>query len=278
MATDNHPFAFGQYLRDRRLEQGISLEVISAQTRIGMSNLLSIEREDHQQLPAVVFVVGYLKAYAQAVGADPAEAIRRYHASRRAYLDTLKTDVVVRSSGARFWFRLFGALCLVAALIGLSLFGFNRWQDASRTEKPVMPAPKPAAEDAVKSRKPEPTTASPAEAPKTGPVEKTAQQPAAAADAAAPGADERREPAADLKPAPPLSLTVLAIEETWLKVITDNQKPVEYMLKPGQKVALGGTNGFNLLIGNAAGVTLTFNGEPVTVPGKSGQVVTLQLP
>jgi hypothetical protein len=76
----------------------------------------------------------------------------------------------------------------------------------------------------------------------------------------------------------PLALAVLAGEETWLKVISDNQRPVEYLLKPGEKVTLEARRGFNLLIGNAAGLRLTLNGRPVRVPGKSGQVVTLQLP
>jgi hypothetical protein len=33
-----------------------------------------------------------------------------------------------------------------------------------------------------------------------------------------------------------------------------------------------------LLIGNAGGILLALNDQPVSVPGRSGQVVTLQLP
>jgi hypothetical protein len=35
---------------------------------------------------------------------------------------------------------------------------------------------------------------------------------------------------------------------------------------------------FNLLIGNAGGISVQLNGQPVPVPGGSGQVVNLQLP
>jgi hypothetical protein len=38
------------------------------------------------------------------------------------------------------------------------------------------------------------------------------------------------------------------------------------------------TSLFNLLIGNAGGVELKLNGQPVEVFGKSGQVVNIQLP
>jgi cytoskeletal protein RodZ len=272
MATENHPFAFGQYLRDLRLERGISLETISARTRIGMGNLLAIEREDHQRLPAVVFVVGYLKAYAQTIGAEPGEAIRRYHASRRAYNDTLRTDAVARAPKRRPWFRLCAVLGLLVVVTGLSVFGFNRWQRAARPTAPsVSQAPPPAAEARGGSPAGEQTPASAA-----APAEKLSESPPAAVEAAA--APGRLEAGPAPESVGPLALAVLAVEETWLKVISDNQRPVEYLLKPGEKVTLEARRGFNLLIGNAAGLRLTLNGRPVRVPGKSGQVVTLQLP
>ena len=272
MAIENHPFAFGQYLRDLRLERGISLETISARTRIGMGNLLAIEREDHQRLPAVVFVVGYLKAYAQTIGAEPGEAIRRYHASRRAYNDTLRTDAVARTPKRRSWFRPGAALCLLAVVIGLSIFGFNRWQRAAQPPAPaVSEAPPPAAETLGGSPAGEPTAA-----PAATPAERLTESPPAPVEAVV--GPER--PGTDLaaKPVASMALTALAVEETWLKVISDNQRPVEYLLRPGEKVSLEARSGFSLLIGNATGLQLTLDGKPVKVPGKSGQVVTLQLP
>ena len=272
MATEeNHPFAFGQYLRDLRLERGVSLETISARTRIGMGNLLAIEREDHQRLPAVVFVVGYLKAYAQVIGAEPGEAIRRYHASRRAYNDTLRTNAVARTPERRPWFRLGAALGLLAMVIGLSIFAVKRWQSAARPPATVVAeAPPPAAQTLGEG--PE---RGPSAAPAAAPAEGFSESPPPLETAAAP-----EGPRTDHAPKSvvPLALGALAVEETWLKVISDNQRPVEYLLKPGQTVSREARSGFNLLIGNAAGLRLTLNGQPVRVPGKSGQVVTLQLP
>ena len=73
-------------------------------------------------------------------------------------------------------------------------------------------------------------------------------------------------------------LKVVALEPTWLKIIADDQVAQEYSLDVGDTLSLGAQIQFSLLIGNAAGVQLTLDGKPVTVPGKSGQVVTLQLP
>ena len=75
-----------------------------------------------------------------------------------------------------------------------------------------------------------------------------------------------------------LILKITAIEETWMKIIIDSQKPNEYYLKPGDHVELEATLGYNLFIGNAGGVRLLLNSESIEVPGKSGQVVNLKIP
>ena len=76
----------------------------------------------------------------------------------------------------------------------------------------------------------------------------------------------------------PLSLAILAVADTWLKVIVDDQKPKVYKLKPEDRLALEADTGYNLLIGNAAGLNIELNGKPYPVRGRDGQVVTLQIP
>ena len=73
-------------------------------------------------------------------------------------------------------------------------------------------------------------------------------------------------------------LSIDTIEETWLKIIVDDQKAKQYRLNPGDHIELEGSRNFNLLIGNAGGIRLELNGKPVALSGKSGQVVNLQLP
>jgi hypothetical protein len=73
-------------------------------------------------------------------------------------------------------------------------------------------------------------------------------------------------------------LEVLTMKTSWLKIIVDNQDPKEFSLKPGDHLEFEAVSGFNLLVGNAVGLQLTLNGNPVHVSGKSGQVVTVQLP
>jgi hypothetical protein len=49
-------------------------------------------------------------------------------------------------------------------------------------------------------------------------------------------------------------------------------------MAPADKLTLKAREGFSLLIGNAGGIRIRFNGKPVRITEKSGQVITLQLP
>jgi cytoskeletal protein RodZ len=69
---------FGQYLSRQRELRGITLAQIADQTRIGVSNLKALEEDDRSRLPARVFVLGHIRAYAQAIGLNPDEAALRY--------------------------------------------------------------------------------------------------------------------------------------------------------------------------------------------------------
>ena len=62
----------GSMLRSARLQKGLSLEAVEAETRIRRRFLEAIEEERYDQLPGVVYARGFVKLYARAVGLDPA--------------------------------------------------------------------------------------------------------------------------------------------------------------------------------------------------------------
>jgi cytoskeletal protein RodZ len=68
---------FGSFLRKQREARGITLAELSRATKIKEQNLQLLEDAALESLPARVFVVGYIGAYARAVGADEREAIAR---------------------------------------------------------------------------------------------------------------------------------------------------------------------------------------------------------
>ena len=72
-------------------------------------------------------------------------------------------------------------------------------------------------------------------------------------------------------------LKIRTLEETWIKVIVDNQDSKEYTLQTGDLLELEASSGYNLLIGNAGGIKLMLNDKPVEVQGKRGEVVNIQI-
>jgi cytoskeletal protein RodZ len=66
---------FGTYLRKHREARALTLGDLSRTTRIKESCLALLEAARLEALPARVFVVGWITAYARAVGCDPAEAL-----------------------------------------------------------------------------------------------------------------------------------------------------------------------------------------------------------
>jgi cytoskeletal protein RodZ len=69
----------GQYLRRERESRSISLEEVSRATRIGLSFLEALERDDFRFFSRPEFIPGFLKGYARHIGLDVQEVLRRYH-------------------------------------------------------------------------------------------------------------------------------------------------------------------------------------------------------
>ena len=107
MKTDHDSLSFGRYLQAIRLGKKISLEKVSAETRIGLATLLMIEQENIDGLPAEVFVKGFLRSFADAVGADGDEAVRRYESRLNIVQKIAVSEDFIGKSDPRMWWKLF---------------------------------------------------------------------------------------------------------------------------------------------------------------------------
>ncbi len=68
----------GVELRDARRRMNLTLEDISRSTKISLERLSAIESGDLNQLPAPVYLKGFLRAYAAAVNLDGQDVTHRY--------------------------------------------------------------------------------------------------------------------------------------------------------------------------------------------------------
>ena len=68
----------GKTLKQIRERIGIELQMISKETKISIKVLEWIEEEAFENLPALVYLKGFLKGYAQSLGLDPSKVVEEY--------------------------------------------------------------------------------------------------------------------------------------------------------------------------------------------------------
>ncbi len=68
----------GSLLRSARIHAGIELEHIAEITKVGIRTLRLIEEDAYEELPATVYVRGFVTAYVQTIGIDPDRVVGSY--------------------------------------------------------------------------------------------------------------------------------------------------------------------------------------------------------
>ena len=69
---------FSRWLSQERELRGLSREQVAAATKIAPATLDAIESGDAARMPAKAYLVGYLRAYAGAVGLDADDVVLRW--------------------------------------------------------------------------------------------------------------------------------------------------------------------------------------------------------
>ncbi len=73
-------------------------------------------------------------------------------------------------------------------------------------------------------------------------------------------------------------LTVRALQETWIQVRIDKTTTQSALLKMGDSREWTVRETIQIVLGNAGGVNMEWNGRPLKLPGKSGSVLRFRLP
>ena len=109
----------GAALRAARLSLDLSLDAISETTRVRVRHLAAIEAEDLEELPSRPFAIGYIRAYARALGLDADATAARFRAEHPSPDDDLHTPVgVAHQSHPRNWLAIAPICVAVVAIIG----------------------------------------------------------------------------------------------------------------------------------------------------------------
>ena len=124
----------------------MSVEEIARSTRVPMDSVTRIEADQFDQLPGEVFVRGFLKAYARAVGLAAEDVLARYTASRRvAWVTPLPLSTTPKPARSRrFGVAIAFVLLLILFTLALSIVLKPRGNDMPQelSESPGTALPK----------------------------------------------------------------------------------------------------------------------------------------
>ena len=249
MIPENKSFSFGHYLQAFRIKSGISLEELSIETKIGIDCLALIENEQINKLPPEVFVKGFLRSYARAVNADGDEAVRRYLASIGVTNKIIKSGKELNKTGLKYWHKILLLSGVFLCVIIISVASVYEVADNNGTAE----------------------------------ISKQNKQ---SADIKQNIIDGKISDSVILQPkennsvkaGEKLSLKILAIKGTWLKIIIDGESHKEYILNNGDFLEIEATRGYNLLVGDAGAIKLTLNNKAFYIDRESGRAANIQVP
>ncbi len=140
------PERVGDRLKAARLVAGMDLSDVATKTRIPLRHLTAIEGGDYHSLPSPTYSIGFVKAYARAVGADEVAlaAALRIELGQQPPEERYEPSFIEEGSGGAIPTR---GLALTAAVIGLILVGayfmwFSPWaaDRASADQDALVPA------------------------------------------------------------------------------------------------------------------------------------------
>lgn len=270
----------GENLKREREQRGVTLQKMHEATKVQRKHLEALEADDYSSLPHPAFVRGFIKSYCKALGLDETDALLRYEmylrenapppggkdsaaaregGTRQEPVNRLR--VRLPNKGARNIIALVAAG--VAIMVVFYLFSGRREKDSAPPEQDEAAGVKTEGQNIAE------------------PLEAPVAPPPAAKDSAAINGKEPVQEA--VKPPSDAgdkahALTVRASERTWIRIRIDNGEPFDVMLQKGESIVWKAGRGISVLVGNAGGVEMVFDGRKLPSMGKSGAVVSLVLP
>jgi cytoskeleton protein RodZ len=265
----------GQILRQHREERGLTPEQAAYQSKVPLRLLQALEADDYRLLPDAAYLIRFLHEYARLLKLDPAaleqEFRRTIHRPPGQSLAPVPPPPPPIPWKQVAWT---GAAILVVTPLVFIVLSLASKRSAERAPAPPVverPTEEPGPVGDSNRLGPDrpPATLSDAVRPDTGDASTggrgIAPGPAGIAQAP-PILPPERKPHRFL-------LTANALEPTWMSVRADGGLEREVLLQKGQTARFVADRGFVVTVGNAGGVELGLNGQPLPSLGASGQVI-----
>jgi cytoskeleton protein RodZ len=268
----------GSFLREQRERMNLSHDQIVQKIRLRRTLIEALENEAWERLPPPVFVRGFLKSYARILGLDEKEVMDLYRRAAPLETEALRPLPTRRKSS-----RALVLVVLLMLALAACIFFFRRAQSSGgdgamrQSLSGAEPAgPPPRVEN--KSGKGQEVVGNSSivaipDAPKPE-VAETPPREAAFSEEVSPA------PAAPApeKETPWMVLKGKVKEKTWVSISVDGKEPGESIFQKGASPEWKAKKGFDVVLGNGAGMDFDLDGRRIENLGKPGEVVRLSLP
>ncbi len=260
----------GRTLRETRERLGLTLDEAERTIRIRASRLETLERGEFDSLPSQVQARGFLHNYAEFLGLDPEELLRRYDESRqpkrrRSLVVRGSNQTAVKKNAARrirmpSWFSpdiLVVAIIVLGVIVVLIWGGRKLYATIGSGEGAAAVA---SSADAI-SLPTATNTPSPAVSALADRTQLTTEEPTATSTLILNVLDQ-------------VNLQVIAERESWVQVLVDGEETFKGRMGAGERYDYLGEERVEVFTGNGGGIRVIFNGQDQGLMGDVGQVVT----
>jgi len=239
--------SIGLILKQKREEHSYTLEHVSEITRITLTNLRNIENGKLEALPGLVFVRGFIRNYAKLVGVESdwmIEALNQTFTNREQPVDgsskVEKQDLLLleKEQNNSKYLLIAASVVIIVVIVGIywNMTTSNRYSSMTERVETVQAVEKKkvAAEEVLKEVE-------------MGTGGKTAEESLA-------------------KSAPvisPLTLTLVAMESAWIRLVVDEQEQIELELIEGEKYEWPAKKEYLLTMTTGSNASIHLNGEEI---------------
>jgi len=250
---------FGERLKREREMREVSLEEITAATRIAARYLDALENEQWDKLPGGVFNRGFVRAIAGYLGLDEEGFLSEYDLARGEQKTEPAAPYESRLPAKPKWIPALAILALLVLLAGVFYVGRFAWRRYSAHR---------AAQHSSVARNPSPSS------PRDN-VSSSSASPASPSNSAA--SADSSSPAPDW--GSNLNLTVSTSAATRIRILADGNLVLDAELPAGENRRFPAKEQFEVTAADSSAVLLELNGEimrPLGEPGASGTIVLTQ--
>lgn len=291
-AVEQPQASAGAQLAALREERGWTVEQVANQLNLASRQIQALEADNYAALPGMVIVRGFIRTYAKLLRVDPAPILAAIASDKaepdavlqdRGSLSTAFSETRIssgKSGGSSSRLVMAGVALAIIAVLGFAAERMG-WiplkEPASKTEEKAIAVEVPETAEPVVSGSvvPAETHSESASAPaqQATPEEKTVP-----VQTTMPPATDNVVAAPAVSPDSKNALVFQVKEDSWVEIKrADDSVLVSRLFKAGTTEVFDVTSPVAMVIGNAAGVSVTLRGKPLDVSGNSSNVARLNL-